>query len=498
MATSNEQYTVVFICNEGNSPYWNVGDIATLYKADNPDIEETTYAIVKYQKTENAPISTYYVDKAHIEFLGCDTPDWASAKQVQQPTVKFSDASIVYGKNKLKDTYKQAHDLGKALKDTVLDLLPLVRSGKTVHLLARDCEVLGDIFADYHNVKVSYGLSRAATGDTENTKFLCELNGIKAGDIVVDTGFAGSIPRKISQVLRDITGDYDTDNIIRTVLLSGDSSCFGKAITTDGRTRDKILTFEHSPKWTVNEGTDNSTVCVLDKSVRYNARVWRYGFIAGVMGISLPKKLYRADIYREQMYERINSYRQTKESLRRLEQRIKYSGQWYVKSTYIGDNQYSYEAVPYNGENPYWLGKMYSKRAYAVRAATAANQAAHTKVQMEKISDSRLFPYGISPTIEKIDTTVSYDLGLLRTDSYMTVITGSYHCRRMTEYFNSHKLYEYQSVTNKGLLYAYDCPVYKQGEFPSFNFNRLFVSRDGGETFNPVIMSDTLDKFFYA
>jgi hypothetical protein len=351
------------------------------------------------------PAEPHYQTLADIVKSGKSLPDGFNDESVRVFPMSKTDA---------RKEYRKAYSLGQRLSKYIHDLLPIVRSGKRVHLLARDMETIGKIFDSYKNVSVAWGLSRSTARRDHVFEYLVEANGIQPGDYVVDTGFAGSIPKRISEVL---------DAEIKCVLLSGEATSYGRRISEDADVRSDVLSFEHAAKYTVNAGDHNTTVSIVDKTVRTNAAIWRMGFLAGAMGFPLPKRFARIEKFREESAKRREQYYQTGNMLRELDKRARYSGQWVLEHTRIGFGQYEWTVKPRTESYvPSWYGHqlVYSSKARAERAARALNERQRLQPIMNRLTTRELFPYGIGPTAF-VDYSRTHMYSDLRNDKHLTI-----------------------------------------------------------------------------
>lgn len=230
--------------------------------------------------------------------------------------------------NRANDNHRYCSQYGKLGEKR--GLLPLLRSGKRVVFLARDASILGEIF----DKPIAWGLNRVSCGKSW-FRDLVEQQ-INDNDVVVDTGWAGSIPRAISKYRN-----------IESVLLSGEGSSFADIVVSNysddngDELRNHLVSFEHSPKIQENI-EDGFTVSVLDRECIKRAKAYRLGFKAGLFGLNRAIEIVKARRerirrYKRDMEKRIYEYRQTQEKLKILETRIKYQN--YV----IVDHSYTYE-----------------------------------------------------------------------------------------------------------------------------------------------------------
>lgn len=359
-----------------------------------------------------------YSDKPYGMFRNQTTlADIVNAGKMLPPG--FDDESVrvmPLNKTAARKMYKDAYALGQRLGAHIHELLPIVRSGKRVHLLARDMETIGRLFDGYKNVSVAWGLSRSTARREHVFEYLVEGNGIRPGDYVIDTGFMGSIPKRISEVL---------EGEVKCILLSGEPNSYGRRISEDSAVRSDILTFEHSPKYTVNAGDHNTTVSIVDKTVRTNAAIFRLGFLAGVMGLPMAKKFARVEKYREAMMTRIASYQQTGNALRTVDKRAKWAGQWtLVREWSYGRGDY-WDVVRRTSEHVLrHKGKdlVFSRKDYAERAAKALEDSSRLRPLMERISKEYLFPGGVTGPNIFVDYSRTVEYENIRNDMYLTIL----------------------------------------------------------------------------
>lgn len=198
-----------------------------------------------------------------------------------------------------RNLYEFGLEVGIELQEYAYDLLPELRSGKPVHFLARDVTPLGEFFANHSygssNASVAWGLNRGTMGEYEVFADMVRNANIKIGDIVVDSGYSGTIPTKIDRILGG-SGYWNenrnkhnrNENKIKSVLLEGSLSCFGRrarVVKIDGT----VGKLESSPKMQGNQ--QGSYVCsTLDKKQQKEAHMFRLGLIAGLMNL-YPRKI---------------------------------------------------------------------------------------------------------------------------------------------------------------------------------------------------------------
>lgn len=144
--------------------------------------------------------------------------------------------------------FKQGRSLGRQLArqckpalDTILESAK--RRGANVWFLGRDCFALYSAYKKRHsNVRYLAGLNRACAKelDKRNTlhTYIREL-GVCDGDVLVDSGFRGSIFDRIRH------NDAGNGVYVTWYLLSADTACRYPSLHVK---RSTVLALEHSPK----------------------------------------------------------------------------------------------------------------------------------------------------------------------------------------------------------------------------------------------------------
>lgn len=255
-------------------------------------------------------------------------------------------------------------------------ILPIVRSGKRIVFLARDASLLGE----YFDCAVAWGLNRRATRRDQGKELVMQQ--IKPNDVVIDTGWQGSIPQWINSHVP-----------ITSVLLSGDSGSWADIVVSSysgkngGKFREALVTFEHSPKLQENDD-DGWTYTTLDRKAQTRARAFRLGFIAGLNGFEKPyerekQRIARREEYKRASKERIASYRACGKAYRIAMMRAQYAGYVRISTTWNNDiSNYSYYPSALtegdmrdlsNGYSYTGIGSAYVKREYAQRICDAYN-----------------------------------------------------------------------------------------------------------------------------
>lgn len=152
----------------------------------------------------------------------------------------------------------QGYSLGKQLaKHFAQDIVNLCENAKAVGVkiwfLGRDCDVFAEAFKSrYDNVRYIAGLNRENSRKLQHRKMLVrwlKSFGVRSGDIIVDSGYSGSIYERIE---RDDPVFFQN---IRCILLSANAEGFtGEALgeksicDQSSKLRHVILALEHSPK----------------------------------------------------------------------------------------------------------------------------------------------------------------------------------------------------------------------------------------------------------
>jgi len=154
--------------------------------------------------------------------------------------------------------YKQGRSLGNQLKIFVPAIVALCKdaqdAGTKVWFLGRDCDVFYEAFRSRYNVGYITGLNRENAKRLQHRRKLVKWLksiGVKPGDILIDSGYSGSIYKRIQ---RDNPSFFKN---IRCILLTGNLDGYtGEAAFTcsSGSVyRHIILALEHSPKREVCE-----------------------------------------------------------------------------------------------------------------------------------------------------------------------------------------------------------------------------------------------------
>lgn len=252
-------------------------------------------------------------------------------------------------------------------------LLPILRSGKRIVFLARDCTLLAEIF----DCSVAWGLNRSSKNESHFKELVKEQ--IKNGDIIIDTGWRGSIPEAISKY-RDI----------KTMLLSGDSASFADIVLSNyadqnGQSiREHLVSFEHSPK--LQENDDNGfTFSTLDKDARKRAQAYRLGFIAGLWGLNRIYEIENAkkkkrEQFRKESQKRMQIDRSVRRGLELLDLYVQYSRRYTISEEYDyerGTHQWKARSLTHSEmwdiKYGYKIRRSFSKYEYADRWAEAKN-----------------------------------------------------------------------------------------------------------------------------
>jgi len=184
------------------------------------------------------------------------------------------------GKSYRETSVREAYALGQSIAsrlaaEGMIDpLYQITRSGKRVVFLARDCAIFGEFF----NQPIAWGLNRQCNFAAHDEFLRRAADQIHPEDIVVDTGFAGSIPRGFN---------HDPK---RVVLMSGNSTCYGRKLA-DHTDHSAIIEFEHSFKVYENDEIDGACFAVLDKDRRVKSSAFRLGFLAVLQHIGVSVEI---------------------------------------------------------------------------------------------------------------------------------------------------------------------------------------------------------------
>jgi hypothetical protein len=151
----------------------------------------------------------------------------------------------------------QGYSLGKQLcifVPAITDLCDSAdKTGSKVWFLGRDCDVFFEAYkSEFGNVRYITGLNRENAKKLQHrrqlSKWLKSI-GVKSGDILVDSGYSGSIYERIE---RDNPEFFQN---IRCILLSanpegftGEPLFYDSICDSSSKLRHAILALEHSPK----------------------------------------------------------------------------------------------------------------------------------------------------------------------------------------------------------------------------------------------------------
>lgn len=151
----------------------------------------------------------------------------------------------------------QGYSLGKQLRVFVPALTALCKqaddAGAQIWFLGRDCDVFFEAYkSHFKNVRYITGLNRENAKKLQHRRQLAKWLksiGVKSGDILVDSGYSGSIYERIE---RDNPEFFQN---IRCILLSanpegftGEPLCYDSICDSSSKLRHAILALEHSPK----------------------------------------------------------------------------------------------------------------------------------------------------------------------------------------------------------------------------------------------------------